>query len=112
MSERPFRLAREITIAVRRKASHDPANFDSSGGADPVDGRAEMLGTKATEPESPMWPYALVAMLLLGGCALTWFGRMPGWGLAALAGVALAVMVWPVLFGGYRGRHRRTRHRR
>ena len=98
MSEPPFRPAREITIAVRRAASHDRANFESSGGADPVDRRAETVKANAARPGSLMWPYTLVAMLL-GGCALTWFGQMPGWGTAALAVVALVVMVWPVIFG-------------
>jgi hypothetical protein len=101
MPDRPFRPARETTVAVRRAASHDPANFDSSGGTDPVDRRAKVLERIAARQESPMWPYALMALLLLGGCTLTWLGQMPAWGTAALGSVALAVMVWPILFGGY-----------
>jgi len=111
MSEHPFRPAREITIAVRRAASHDPANFDSSGSADPIDRRTEMLETKATRPRPPIWPYAVVATLL-GGCALTRLDQMPWWGAAALAVVAMLVMVWPVMAGGYRGRHRGNRVKR
>jgi len=110
MSERPFRPAREIAMQTRRIARDDPSNYDSGQDRPGPPQRAQhcdVLDAFPARPGTPLWPWLVVAVLLLTGCALTWLGRLPGWGIAALAAVVAGVLIWPVFFTGYRGMHRR-----
>jgi hypothetical protein len=108
MSERPFRPAREIAMQVRRMSCDDPSNYDSGqerpGQAPQHRG---VLDVFPTLHGPPVWPWLVVAVVLLTGCALSRLGRLPSWGIAALAAAAAGVLIWPVFFTGYRGKHRR-----
>jgi hypothetical protein len=108
MSERPFRPAREIAMQVRRMGRDDPSNYDSGEERPgPAPQHRGVLDVFPTLQETRLWPWLAVAVVLLTGCALSQLGRLPSWGIAALAAVAAGVLICPVFFTGYRGKHRR-----